>query len=248
MGRTPEESTKVGWARLELSQNLSNPVFSGKFTIKQDQYAVELKVVNGSTFMVSTKHEPQHGLDNRCTTSPKHHSHKRQTLNPWNGNDLISNIGSTNGCPNTRRIAYIGIMTDCSFTSGFDSPDSAHRYIVNMVNTASVVFESSFNVSLGIQNLTISDAECPSGSSGSIAWNVPCSQGDLNSRLDTFSQWRSSIYDSNAYWTLLTGCSVATGEIGVSWVGALCNSGSGRGNGASANVVARTQTEWQVFA
>lgn len=248
MGRTPEESTKVGWARLEVSQNVSNLSFTGTFTIKHEQYTVSPKVINGSIMMVSTKHEPEHGLDNRCTTSPENHFHKRQSSNPWNGNDLISSIGSTNGCPNTRRIAYIGIMTDCSFTAGFDSSDSAHRYIVNMVNTASVVFESSFNVSLGIRNLTISDSSCPSGSSGSTSWNVPCSQGDLNSRLGTFSQWRSSLYDSNAYWTLLTGCSVDVGEIGVSWVGALCNSGSGRGNGASANVVARTQTEWQVFA
>jgi len=249
MGRRPEESIKVGWARLELSRNLSTPSFTGTFTISQDQYTVKPEVINGSTLMVSTKNEPAHGLDNRCTTSPEIHSHKRQSLNPWDNNNLITNIGNTNGCPNTRRIAYIGIMTDCSFTAGFDSSDDAHRYVVNMVNTASVVFESSFNISLGIRNLTISDSQCPSSSSGT-AWNIPCSQGDLNSRLQTFSQWRSGLWDSNAYWTLLTGCSVTVGEIGVSWVGALCNSGSGSrsGNGASANVVARTQTEWQVFA
>jgi hypothetical protein len=249
MGRTPQTSEEVGWARLELIWDVANPSFRGTFTIMKDQYTVEPKITNnGSTMMISSK-RPAHSLDNRCKTSPEYLSHKRQSSNQWDNSNLIANIGSTNGCPSTRRIAYIGIVTDCTFTTSFDSTDSTHRYILNMVNTASVVFESSFNISLGIRNLTISDTECPTSGSRINAWNAPCSQGNLNTRLQTFSQWRSSLDDRNAYWTLLSGCSVSVGEIGVSWVGALCNSGGGYNNGgSSANVVARTQTQWQVFA
>jgi hypothetical protein len=185
-----------------------------------------------------------------CATAHEEFLDKRQLgWNAW-GDNLAENIGNTYGCPNARRIANIGIMTDCTYSASFNSSESARRYILNMVNTASVVFENSFNVSLSIQNLTISDDECPTTTSTST-WNAPCSEGDLNSRLQSFSSWRSSISDTNAYWTLLTGCSVNGGEVGVSWIGALCNSGSGSGainGGASANVVARTQSEWQVFA
>lgn len=247
----------VGWARLAVIQDGESLLFDGAFTMRGSQYAIELNTcADGSTEIIAHEHESAFltgngsPLTSLCATAPETHLNKRQVWNAWgDDDDLTSNIGSTYGCPDTREIAYIGIMTDCTYTASFNSSDSAHRYILNMINTASVVFENSFNISLAIQNLTISDAECPSSVSDTTAWNVPCSQGDLNTRLQTFSTWRSSVNDENAYWTLLTGCSVSAGEIGVSWIGALCNTGSGSSNGgASANVVARTQNEWQVFA
>ncbi|KAJ5177339.1 uncharacterized protein N7500_000038 [Penicillium coprophilum] len=245
----------VGWARLAVIQDGESLLFDGTFTVMGSQYAIVLEDHDdGSTGIIAHEHESTFStgtssLSSRCAATPETHLDKRQIWNPWRNDNLTSTIGSTSGCPSTREIAYIGIMTDCTYTAGFNSSDSAHRYILNMVNTASVVFENSFNISLAVQNLTISDAECPSSTSDATAWNVPCSQGDLNTRLQTFSTWRSSLNDANAYWTLLTGCSVSAGEIGVSWIGALCNTGSGSSNGgASANVVARTQDEWQVFA
>ncbi|KAJ5355629.1 hypothetical protein N7517_010238 [Penicillium concentricum] len=256
MQETLRESREdVGWARLAVMQDGESLLFDGAFTIMGSQYAIELKTLDdGSTEIIAHEHEStfsagRSSLPSLCATAPETHLDKRQIWNPWGDNNLTSTIGSTSGCPNTREIAYIGIMTDCTYTASFNSSDSAHRYILNMVNTASVVFENSFNISLAVQNLTISDADCPSSTSDTTVWNVPCSQGDLNTRLQTFSTWRSSLNDNNAYWTLLTGCSVSAGEIGVSWIGALCNTGSGSSNGgASANVVARTQDEWQVFA
>ncbi|KAJ5496222.1 hypothetical protein N7463_008209 [Penicillium fimorum] len=245
----------VGWARLAVMQDGESLLFDGAFTMMGSQYAIALETLDdGSTGIIAHKHESafsagRSSLSSLCATAPETHLDKRQIWNPWGDDNLTSTIGTTNGCPTTREIAYIGIMTDCSYTTSFNSSDSARRYILNMVNTASVVFENSFNISLAVQNLTISDADCPSSTSDTTAWNVPCSQGDLNTRLQTFSTWRSSLNDENAYWTLLTGCSVLAGEVGVSWIGALCNTGSGSSNGgASANVVARTQSEWQVFA
>jgi hypothetical protein len=254
MQETPKGNREnVGWARLAVIQDGESLLFDGSFTMMGLQYAIVLETLDdGRTEIIAYQHESAFSgrslPPSLCATAPETHLDKRQIWNAWNEN-LASTIGNTYGCPNTREIAYIGIITDCTYTASFNSSDSAHRYILNMVNTASVVFENSFNISLAIQNLTISDAECPSSTSGRTAWNVPCSQGDLNTRLQTFSSWRSSVNDRNAYWTLLTGCSVSAGEIGVSWIGALCNTGSGsRNGGASANVVARTQNEWQVFA
>lgn len=184
-----------------------------------------------------------------CKTEPISPLIKRQ--DNWNGLDnggLVSNIGNSSGCPTTRQVAYIGLVADCSYTAGFNSTASARQHIRDMVQTASVVYENSFNISLEIRNLTISDSECPRGArSDDENWNAPCSTGDLNSRLRQFSRWRSSQNDNNAYWTLLTGCSDG-GEVGVSWIGALCNAHSSGDSGASANIVARTQSEWEVFA
>ncbi|KAB8246578.1 Metallo-peptidase family M12-domain-containing protein [Aspergillus flavus] len=156
--------------------------------------------------------------------------------------DLVDSIGNPAGCPTSRRVALVGIATDCSYTSSFDSTESLRRSLINMVNAASEVFESSFNISLALHNLTISDANCPSTASDSAPWNVGCSEGDMNSRLQEFSSWRSSLSDTeNAYWTLMTGCPSGS-EVGISWIGQLCSSQS------STNVVAQTSNQWQVFA
>lgn len=162
--------------------------------------------------------------------------------------DLTSTIGSTQGCPTTRQVAYIGVVADCTYRSGFNSTDSAREFIHNIVNTASVVYENTFNISLRIRNLTISDPDCPSNGSGDEYWNAPCSTGDMDWRLREFSAWRGTLNDDNAYWTLLTGCS-DDGHVGVSYIGALCNSGPSLGySGGSVNVVAQTKNEWQIFA
>ncbi|CAG8254789.1 unnamed protein product [Penicillium olsonii] len=247
----------AGWARLAISQAKEGVTFDGTFTLFHSQYEIQLEGSDGDLpKMIAQRQDSDFIAGNRtsdsmCGTAPEDILTRRQlgVINAWS-DDLENTIGDTAGCPNTRQVANIGIMTDCTYTSSFNSSDSARRYILNMVNTASVVFENSFNISISIQNLTVSDESCPSGTSQ--AWNTPCSNGDMNSRLQAFSSWRGSINDNNAYWTLLTGCSVNGGEVGVSWIGALCNSGSGSSGssngGASANVVARTRSEWQVFA
>ena len=156
--------------------------------------------------------------------------------------DLVDSIGNPAGCPTSRRVALVGIATDCTYTASFDSTESLRRSLINMVNTASELFESTFNISLALHNLTISDANCPGSASDSAPWNVGCSDGDMNWRLQEFSSWRSSLNDrENAYWTLMTGCPSGS-EVGISWIGQLCSSQS------STNVVAQTSSQWQVFA
>jgi hypothetical protein len=167
------------------------------------------------------------------------------------GVNLTSTIGSTSGCPNARKVALIGIATDCTYTASFNSSSSARENVINQINSASVQYESSFNISLGIQNLTISEATCPATAPASAQWNVPCSNSvTIQDRLNLFSGWRGNQNDTNAWWTLLSTC--PTGEaIGLAWLGQACVAGSTAGDNetvAATNVVVKTSQEWQVIA
>lgn len=167
------------------------------------------------------------------------------------GVNLTAAIGSTAGCPTSRKVALIGVATDCSYTADFANDTAVRTNIINQVNTASQLYESTFNISLGIQNLTISPRGCPSTPSTEAPWNVGCDGTTLSDRLNSFSAWRGQHNDTNAYWTLMSTCNTDS-AVGLSWLGQLCMSGSTpQGDNetiAAANVVVRTSTEWQVFA
>lgn len=173
-----------------------------------------------------------------------------------NGNvdSLGSTIGSTNGCPTTRKVALVGIATDCTYTAAFESNSDVTENIINLVNTASALFENTFNISLGIQNLTITDANCPETASDTVPWNLDCDDADITQRLNLFSEWRGRFTDTNAYWTLMSTCNTDS-AVGLAWLGQLCFEGSATSSDnetiAGANVVIRTEgggSEWQVFA
>jgi hypothetical protein len=118
------------------------------------------------------------------------------------------------------------------------------------VNSASGVYERTFNITIGLRNLTISDAACPTTASDATPWNTDCSGGDIDHRLDLFSRWRGSTGDNNAYWTLMSTCNTGS-AVGLAWLGQLCVSGVVGTNSqgvSGANFVVRTPSEWQVFA
>ena len=167
------------------------------------------------------------------------------------GVNLRDSIGSTVGCPSTRKVALIGVATDCSYTGSFNSSDTARLNIINSINSASDVYERTFNITLGLQNLTISDANCPGSPPSTAPWNIPCGGNTtITDRLNLFSAWRGQRQDNNAYWTLLTRCSTGA-EVGLAWLGQLCVNTAQTSQGettSGANVVARTSTEWQVIA
>ena len=175
---------------------------------------------------------------------------QRQSGNIGTGN-LVASIGDVTGCPTDARVALVGIATDCGYTAVFrDDEEALRRNLIAMVNSASDAYEATMNIAIGLRNLTISDAACPTSTSTSSPWNIPCSQGDIESRLTSFSQWRGQLGDDNAYWTMMSTC--ATGSsVGLAWLGQLCVStltGYGQQSVSGANVVVRTQGEWQVFA
>ncbi|OJD31849.1 adam protease adm-b [Diplodia corticola] len=178
---------------------------------------------------------------------------------PGSGNsagvNLASTIGSTAGCPTARKVALVGVATDCTYTQDFNSTESARANVINVMNSASDLYESTFNITLGLQNLTVSEASCPGTPPSSTPWNQDCSDSvTIQDRLNLFSEWRGARQDTNSHWTLLTNC--PTGQaVGLAWLGQACvqgsmseNSTSGSETVAGANVVARTPTEWQVIA
>ena len=175
---------------------------------------------------------------------------------PGGGNgglvNLKDSIGNTDGCPSTRKVALVGVVTDCTYTGTFNSTQSAYANIITQVNSASNVYEKTFNISLGLQNLTVTEASCPSTPPTATAWNLGCG-GDttITDRLNLFSQWRGDqVADNNAYWTLLTNCRTQS-EVGLAWLGQACVRDVSRSQGevvSGANVVAKTGTEWQVIA
>ena len=165
--------------------------------------------------------------------------------------NLKSSIGSTAGCPSTRKVALIGVVTDCSYTGTFESKENASKNVITQINTASNLYERSFSITLGLQNLTVTDAACPGVAPPATQWNIGCAGNTtITDRLNFFSEWRGERNDSNAYWTLLTNC--ATGaEVGLSWLGQLGVTTVQKSSGevvSGANVVAKTNTEWQVIA
>ncbi|RDW86064.1 ADAM family of metalloprotease ADM-A [Aspergillus mulundensis] len=234
---------KVGWARMSVVRDGLDPLFTGAFSIEGTQYDIKLRPGSSNQarreMLVYRIHDdsssPNPALSTLISLQP------RQWTPTLDSSDFISTIGDDSGCPSDRQIALVGIATDCTFTASFDSSEDLTSALIDMVNTASQVFESSFNIALSFHNLSISDSACPSTASSSEPWNTPCSSGDLNSRLNAFSSWRSNLRgDDNAYWTLMTGCPTGS-EVGVSWVGELCGE-------MGVNVVASAGNQWQVFA
>lgn len=183
---------------------------------------------------------------------------------PFGGNsggvNLRNTIGNPAGCPTTRKLALIGVATDCSYTGSFNSSETAHANVITQINSASNVYENTFNISLGLKDLTVSNATCPGTPAAATPWNIGCgSSTSISDRLNAFSKWRSQRNDNNAYWTLLTDCSTGA-EVGLAWLGQLCvndltendlteNDPTKSPEAVSgANVVAKTSTEWQVIA
>lgn len=167
--------------------------------------------------------------------------------------NLVSSIGSLDGCPSTRKVALVGIATDCTYWKDFNSKEDIRKSVIDMVNKASEMYESTFKISLGIRNLTVSEKRCPTTPEPATPWNLDCSDSfNITDRLNSFSQWRGQFQDTNAYWTLLTKCPTGS-AVGLAWRGQLCREGlesnqAGNEKVASANVVVGTDTEWQIFA
>jgi hypothetical protein len=173
------------------------------------------------------------------------------------GVNLASTVGNPAGCPTTRKVALVGVATDCTYTGAFASQDAVKSNVITQMNSASSLYESTFNISLGLQNITVSPSECPGSPAAATPWNQGCNNNvQLQDRLNQFSAWRSKQQDSNSHWTLLTTCNTGS-AVGLAWLGQACvinadprNSSSGVQTVAGANVVARTSgsSEWQIIA
>ncbi|KAI4094262.1 MAG: hypothetical protein LQ348_001032 [Seirophora lacunosa] len=167
------------------------------------------------------------------------------------GVNLRTTIGDSAGCPTTRKVALVGVATDCGYTASFDSEEALRQNVIQQFQTVSNLYENTFNITLSLANLTISPEECPAAPAQDTPWNVGCGGGTtITDRLNLFSQWRGERADQNAFWTLLTNCATGS-EVGLAWLGQLCVTDVKRSSGeivSGANVAARTSNEWQVIA
>ncbi|KAF8895037.1 Metallo-peptidase family M12-domain-containing protein [Gymnopilus junonius] len=174
-----------------------------------------------------------------------------QTGNGGMSTNFVNSIGSTAGCPTTQKVIYMGVAADCTYVSNYGGQENATTQILNNWNSASALYKSTFNVSLGIAELQVRSEVCPSMADPTVPWNVPCSSAALDSRLSLFSQWRGSKgNDGLGLWHLMSGCPTGS-EVGIAWLATLCQQAA---TGNTPSIVSGTavstggRTEWQVVA
>ncbi|GAW05015.1 zinc metalloprotease [Lentinula edodes] len=160
-------------------------------------------------------------------------------------------IGNTAGCPTTQKLLYMGVAADCKYVSNYGGSMNATTQILMNWNSASALYKSTFNVSLGIVEVQVQNETCPTTADPTIPWNVDCSNVDLNNRLSLFSDWRGQRgNDSIGLWHLMSGCPTGT-EVGIAWLGTLCQtdaSGTTGSISSGTGVSTNGLTEWQVVA
>ncbi|KAK1227181.1 hypothetical protein PQX77_009815 [Marasmius sp. AFHP31] len=164
--------------------------------------------------------------------------------------NFADSIGQTAGCPNSQRILYMGVAADCVYVSRYGSTKAASEKILSDWNSASSLYKSSFNVSLGIIELSVQQANCPSQASSDTPWNVDCNTS-IDRRLSLFSGWRGNKGDDGAgLWHLMSGCPTGQ-EVGIAWMATLCRQSSSQNGGQTVSgtgVSTIGMTEWQVVA
>ncbi|KAI9246490.1 Metallo-peptidase family M12-domain-containing protein [Phascolomyces articulosus] len=183
------------------------------------------------------------GDKNQHHASSTHHLEKR--------------FSSLSGCPSTRKIAYMGAVADCTYVQSYGSIRFARLQIMNDWNVASAVYERTFNISLGLIYVQMSQPDCPRHPRSQQNWNQECSAFyTINDRLSDFSLWRGKRGDDGAaLWHLMTKCSTGV-KVGIAWLSQLCESQVSQQieeNGASewvsgTGVSSITRDEWKVVA
>ncbi|KAI9488177.1 Metallo-peptidase family M12-domain-containing protein [Zychaea mexicana] len=200
------------------------------------------------------------GMRNTSSVSPLHaniFSLKNNNNDNNNPHHFTKRFNPLSGCPSTRKIAYMGAVADCTYVQSYGSIRFARLQIINDWNVASAVYERTFNISLGLIYIQMSQPECPRHPSSRQNWNQECSSFySINDRLSDFSLWRGKRGDDGAaLWHLMTKCSTGV-KVGIAWLSQLCESQVSQQieeNGASewvsgTGVSSITRDEWKVVA
>lgn len=173
------------------------------------------------------------------------------TSNGGMGTNFVNFIGQTTGCPTSQKVLYMGVAADCTYVSKYNGQANATTQILTNWNSASALYKSTFNVSLGIAELQVQSAICPTATDPAIPWNIPCSGAELDTRLSLFSQWRGTrANDGTGLWHLMSGCPTGS-EVGIAWLATLCqttSAGTAPTIVSGAAVSTSGLTEWQVVA
>ncbi|KAF9298167.1 hypothetical protein BGZ88_007794 [Linnemannia elongata] len=163
------------------------------------------------------------------------------------------------GCPTNRLVNYMGVAADCSYVRNYGGTAGARKQIFADFNTASGIYESTFNVALGVIALNIKTDNCPATPVSGEEWNQDCSSTyTIDQRLSDFSRWRGQggrENDGAGLWHLMTKCNSGP-VVGIAWTKALCQmksqSQDGQGQGiqytAGTGVSSITPNEWMVVS
>ncbi|WVR06758.1 hypothetical protein IAU60_003793 [Kwoniella sp. DSM 27419] len=203
----------------------------------------------------SAEHNPMFHLPSASSSFPYIPSiFRRQddTGGMTGGSNFIDSINSTQGCPTTQQIVYMGVALDCNYVATYGSTDAARTQVLNVWNQISALYKSTFSISLGIIELQVRNASCPSTTIDGEAWNVNCNQNlTLDRRLSLFSEWRGDKGDDGAgLWHLMSACPTDT-EVGVAWLGTLCQTSSSSQGGQTVSgtgISTASKTEWSLVA
>ncbi|KAI1302829.1 hypothetical protein EDD11_005499 [Mortierella claussenii] len=162
------------------------------------------------------------------------------------------------GCPTSRLVNYMGVAADCTYVRQYQGVANARKQIFADFNTASGIYESTFNVALGVIALNIVTDGCPTTPVKGQEWNQGCSSTySIDQRLSDFSFWRGQgdrPGDGAGLWHLMTLCKTGP-VVGIAWTKALCqmktqtqNTDGKQQHTAGTGVSSASPTEWMVVA
>ncbi|CAO3571993.1 unnamed protein product [Mortierella alpina] len=162
------------------------------------------------------------------------------------------------GCPINRMYNYMGVAADCAYVRNYAGVAGARRQIFADFNTASGIYESTFNVALGVIKLNIMSDSCPTTPVEGEKWNQDCSATyTIDQRLSDFSFWRGQdgrANDGAGLWHLMTKCNSGS-TVGVAWTNVICNTETNSQNTggqlqytSGTGVSSVTPNEWMVVA
>ncbi|KAJ9075769.1 hypothetical protein DSO57_1032573 [Entomophthora muscae] len=104
-------------------------------------------------------------------------------------------------------VLYMAVAADCSYVEHFQTVKRAKAAILSGWNEVSRVYETSFDLKLGIFHLAMPLSTCKSGVLSGMEWNRPCyGDYDLNQRLNDFGAWTTNTPYPSVLWHLRTRC------------------------------------------
>ncbi|KAI8929350.1 Metallo-peptidase family M12B Reprolysin-like-domain-containing protein [Entophlyctis helioformis] len=128
------------------------------------------------------------------------------------------------GCPQSPKVLPMGVAADCTYVASYGSTSAALQAILSNWNSASKIYEATFNVQLAVVRVNLQQS-C-SANDPDLTWNRDCSAGyTITQRLSDFSNWRGNVQGSSdgiGLWHLMTKCSTQP-SVGVAWLNMLCS-------------------------
>ncbi|KAI9258567.1 Metallo-peptidase family M12-domain-containing protein [Sporodiniella umbellata] len=252
--------TKLGWARLTIDEKMNQPIsIQGSFKVNEAMYHIKSQEVYRRVKRASDPEiaQPIVIYQDSNRMDREEIGHHQCGVDGLGTVDMTPQIGlakRSEGCPRTRKTA------DCTYVRHYKSQETARIQIMNNFNTASALFEETFNISLGLIDITLLEKTCPTQLDPARSWNRACEATySLYDRLSDFSLWRNQKgKDGAGLWHLMTNCPLdSVGlEVGLAWLGQVCHSGLARQEDevgtlryvSGTSISSITRDEWKIVA